>query len=76
MENSNNFIEEIIENVNSIITGWKGQIVDKISVSMGYASHREFPDRTIDELSRTADIKMYKAKSEYYRNHDRRRRTD
>ena len=67
-------LSEIIENVNSIINGWKGQIVDKSSVSIGYASHREFPDRTIDELSRIADIKMYEAKSEYYRNHDRRRR--
>ena len=67
-------LSEIIENVNSIINGWKGQIVDKISVSIGYASHREFPDRTIDELSRIADIKMYEAKSEYYKKHNRRKR--
>jgi diguanylate cyclase (GGDEF)-like protein len=69
-------LSEIIENVNSIINGWKGQSVAKISVSIGYASHREFPDRTIDELSRIADIKMYEAKSEYYRNHDRRIKID
>jgi diguanylate cyclase (GGDEF)-like protein len=67
-------LEEIIEKVNSIINDWKGQIVDKISVSIGYASHREFPDRTINELSRIADVKMYEAKSEYYRNNDRDRR--
>ncbi|MBR4719683.1 MAG: CHASE domain-containing protein [Lachnospiraceae bacterium] len=64
----------ILENVNSIVDGWKGHIVDKMSISIGHASHREFPDMTIEELGKTADKKMYEAKKEYYQKHDRRRR--
>ena len=63
----------IMENLNSIMNSWKGQSVDKLSISIGYASHREFPDMTIDELGKIADKKMYEAKQEYYKYHDRRK---
>ncbi|MCR4907448.1 MAG: GGDEF domain-containing protein [Lachnospiraceae bacterium] len=64
---------DIMKNVHSIMDNWKGQSVDKLSVSIGYASHREFPDMTIEELNKTADKLMYVAKAEYYKSHDRRR---
>lgn len=63
----------IVENLNSIVDSWRGCSVDKISVSIGYASHREFPDKTILELSKIADKKMYDVKQEYYKTHDRMR---
>ncbi len=64
----------VLENVKSIVDGWKGHSVDKVSVSIGYASHREFPDMSVEELGKIADQKMYEAKNEYYQKHDRRRR--
>ncbi len=67
-------LARIMENMNSIMKGWKGQNIDKMSISIGYASHRQFPDMTIEELGKTSDKKMYEAKGEYYKNHDRRRR--
>ena len=65
----------IMEKVNSIMESWKGINVKELSISVGYASHREFPDLTMEELGRTADKKMYEAKTAYYQKHDRRRRT-
>ena len=65
----------IKENLNSIINNWRGQSIDSLSISIGYASHREFPDLNIEELGKSADQKMYEAKREHYRNHDRRQRT-
>ncbi len=67
-------LNEILENVNSIVDGWRGQSVDKISISIGYASHCEFPGKTIEELSKIADKRMYESKEAYYQKHDRRRR--
>lgn len=67
-------LDGVLDNLNSIVDSWKGHSVDELSVSVGYASHREFPDMTIEELGRIADQKMYEAKKEYYQKHDRRRR--
>ena len=64
----------ILKNMNSTMDGWRGQSVDKISISIGYASHREFPDMTIEELGKIADKKMYEAKREYYQEQDRKGR--
>lgn len=67
-------LDGVLDNLNSIVDSWKGHSVDELSVSVGYASHCEFPDMTIEELGRIADQKMYEAKKEYYQKHDRRRR--
>ena len=64
----------IKEKLNTEAACWSGETVDKLSFSVGYASHSEFPDMTIEELSKTADEIMYEEKQEYYRKHDRRRR--
>jgi diguanylate cyclase (GGDEF)-like protein len=63
----------IMDNVNSIVDSWKGHSVDRMSISIGYASHRDFPDMTIEELGKIADNKMYEAKKAYYQKHDKRR---
>ncbi len=53
---------------------WKGQFVDGISVSCGYASDKEFAD--FDSMLKAADQRMYDSKSDYYRDtgRDRHRR--
>ena len=41
--------------------------IHKLSLSVGYASHQEFPDASIETLIRTADQRMYAEKRAYYR---------
>lgn len=43
-----------------------------VSVSCGYVRQNEFPDKSIGELAKIADERLYKAKEEYYKTHDRR----
>lgn len=59
-----------------MIRYWNLNIVKGLSVSSGYAQHKEFPDKTLTELAKVADTRMYKAKEEHYRatGEDRRRR--
>ena len=58
------------------ITGeWHGTYTDKLNVAVGYASHAEHPDATVDDLEHMADADMYAEKDRYYRESgiDRRR---
>lgn len=59
-------IDEVVEELNQKSDAWKGEKVDKLSLSVGSASKKEFPDITIDELVYNADYRMYKNKSQYY----------
>lgn len=59
-------LPEILENVNSVIRNWKGRCIDSLSLSIGCASHQEYPDLTVQELCKIADKKMYAAKKEFY----------
>lgn len=45
---------------------WKGELVDKLALAVGYASHREHPDVKLDELEHLADADMYAEKRRYY----------
>ncbi len=66
-------LAEIFKKLYSDMDNWRGKIVDNISISIGYVSHRESPDMTIEALSKAADKKMYDAKRDYYKEHDRRK---
>lgn len=59
-------LEEIIRDFNEAIQQWKGQFVESMAVSVGYATRSEFPSGTLDELAGIADQRMYEAKSRYY----------
>ena len=54
---------------------WHGAYTDKITMSIGYASHTDKPSATIDDLEHMADEDMYADKARYYRENgiDRRR---
>lgn len=54
---------------------WRGDYSDEMSMSIGYASHIENENMTIDELEKKSDNEMYTAKNNYYREKgiDRRR---
>ena len=68
-------IDSLIKELNVVADSWKGKMIDKLSLSSGFASRKEFPKYTLDELVGTADQRMYKQKSEYYlsRGIDRRK---
>ena len=50
--------------------------VDKLALSVGYATGKDRPGVSIDELEHIADAAMYAAKERYYRENgiDRRKR--
>ena len=67
--------EALLEEVRRMASGWKGTLVDSVSVSLGCASHAEFPDASIEALEKLADTRMYEDKERYYQQsgQDRRR---
>lgn len=46
---------------------WKGEKVKEISLSIGYAAKRDFPELSLIELKKTSDKMMYKDKDNYYK---------
>lgn len=46
---------------------WSGTMIDKVSISAGYALAKEHPELSIKELVKEADQRMYEQKKEYYR---------
>ena len=46
---------------------WKGKIVSDLSISLGYVCCSEFPYKSISDLERIADQRMYQDKSRFYR---------
>ena len=66
---------QLVRQVRSRASAWRGGRVDTVSFSIGFAAHRDHPDAGIDELVRLADEFMYQDKELYYRQsgNDRRR---
>lgn len=58
------------------IDDWRGELVQRASVSYGSVRADEFPDKSVEALIRVADERMYWRKAQYYRTsgRDRRRR--
>lgn len=49
--------EKIRRELNSTIANWHGKLVPELSISIGSASSEEFPDFSLEELTKTADEK-------------------
>ncbi len=45
---------------------WKGNYSEKVTVSVGYAAHKDNPKASIDELEQMADRDMYAEKKRFY----------
>lgn len=65
----------VMAKFDSMTDAWKGEKVDHLSISCGWASCREFPSENIAELSRISDERMYAAKEAYYQRSGHARRT-
>lgn len=60
-------LPRIMDNFERAYNTWSGHYVDSIAISYGYASRKEFPDASVEELAKKADARMYEAKADYYR---------
>lgn len=67
-------VEECLKQLEIAGSQWKGNHVNGISISYGYAADKEFDD--FDSMVKAADERMYAFKSNYYRitGKDRRQR--
>ena len=59
-------LDMIMDKLHAVAKDWKGNRINGLSLSVGYASHQEFPDASIDALIKIADNRMYEAKRAYY----------
>ena len=66
----------LMDDLDMVVSQWKGNLVESLSVSIGYATKREFKTETVKEMAEISDKRMYEDKDRYYQNHgiDRRRR--
>ena len=53
---------------------WHGVYIDKIVMSVGFATHRDNPKASIDDLEHLADKDMYAEKERYYKENGIERR--
>ena len=49
-----------------IVDNWQGQLVDKMSISVGIVTRREMPDASLMEIIQEADKRMYADKAAFY----------
>ncbi len=75
-------MEEYSARFDKLQKEWKGERIDSISISYGFASAAEFPNKPLEYVFSVADERMYKNKTEYYlnnsidRRHSQRRVSD
>ncbi len=63
----NEKMKEAVACFEETMSGWKGSLVDELSISYGYVSKEEEPEKSVRELGIIADKRMYEAKSDHYR---------
>lgn len=59
-------LRSILADTDRRIEAWRGQLVDHLSISCGYAMQRQHPDFSPAELADLADRCMYEAKARHY----------
>ncbi len=68
-------LDQLMEKLHTLAENWRLSSLDELSMSVGHASCKEFPNASMKELIKTADERMYSAKNAYYQSKglDRRR---
>ena len=61
-----NKLEERKNTLTRSMIKWKGKYVPQLAMSVGYAPYRECPGKSISELAKLADERMYDAKRNFY----------
>ncbi|MBE5901487.1 MAG: diguanylate cyclase [Lachnospiraceae bacterium] len=57
----------ICSKIRNLTNGWQGIYVKELSLSLGFASHKDYPEASIRDLEKIADSLMYQDKEQYYR---------
>ena len=60
-------LRTILAEFDDKVKTWTGRLVNKLSISYGYAAAKEYPDMNIRDLASEADKRMYENKAAYYR---------
>ena len=58
--------EAVVNEIGRRAAEWKGSYYLHLSLSVGYATHREHPEADLHGLERLADAMMYREKNRYY----------
>ncbi len=59
-------MEGLLDEFEHVISGWKGEYTDSLSVAYGWVSSAEFPEADVMQLLKIADLRMYERKQEFY----------
>ena len=57
---------QIFNKMEEFKKNWSGSFNSKFSFSMGYVCSSEMPDKSMSDIEKEADKRMYKAKQKYY----------
>ncbi|MCR4822560.1 MAG: sensor domain-containing diguanylate cyclase [Treponema sp.] len=60
-------LKDILADFEKTMSAWKGKFIDSLSISYGFISKEEEPEKSVRELGTIADMRMYEAKSAHYR---------
>lgn len=60
-------LEELKKEFDEVVNNWKGELVPQLSISTGDVLGCEYPDKSINEIAKIADDRMYIDKAAYYR---------
>lgn len=60
-------LQEILADFDETIAGWKGELIDGLSISYGWICKTEQPELSVRQLGAIAEQRMYAAKEAYYK---------
>ena len=69
-------LKESMLEIENLTAAWKGNLVQNLTISLGYVTGKEADDMSVRDIAKLADRRMYDAKADYYRRTgiERRRR--
>lgn len=67
IEANDNELKAIKKDFEDAVFWWRGKQVARLSLSYSCVSKKDFPDKSLDEIIKLADEKMYENKAEYYK---------
>lgn len=61
-------LQRIRKDIEESTNAWSGKMVQKLTISCGYVTHREDENLSVRQMAILADRRMYEAKRAYYQN--------
>ena len=59
--------EKLRDEIKQKAKEWHGIYTDEVTMSVGYAAHKDQPDASVDDLEHVADADMYAEKEKHYK---------